>query len=55
MSGKKWPGLIFASIMDVHLLHLVIVFGLVVHDSNCWPDWCPFSLGYESVSAPVMS
>ena len=30
MSAKKWPGLIFASTMDVHSLHLVIVFALVV-------------------------
>jgi hypothetical protein len=30
MSAKKWPGLIFASIMEGHSLHLVIVFALVV-------------------------
>jgi hypothetical protein len=30
MSGKKWPGVIFASIMNVLSFHPVIVFVLVV-------------------------
>jgi hypothetical protein len=30
LSAKKWPGLILGSTMDVHSLHLVIVFALVV-------------------------
>jgi hypothetical protein len=30
LSAKKWPGLIYASTMDVHSLHLVVVFALVV-------------------------